>query len=149
MWRFKISRRRKSRTTSVTKHYIDHKEVARELIHARLLHFNNHYNLTYKRVAIRNQRRSWGSCTSLSNLNFSYKILFLPPELADYIVVHELCHLKELNHSKNFWDLVAETIPDYLEKRLALKKYDHLHPFKLALLARERENLMIKKTVES
>lgn len=149
MWRFKIVRRKARRTTSVTKQYTDHKEAARQLIHTRLEYWNKHYKLTYKRVAIRNQRRSWGSCTSLGNLNFSYKILFLPAELADYIVVHELCHLKELNHSKNFWDLVAETIPDYLEKRLALKKYDHLHPFKLALLARERENLMIKQTVES
>lgn len=148
MWRFKIVRRR-SRTTSVTKHYLDHKEAARKLIHARLEYFNTHYNLIYKRVALRNQRRSWGSCTSLGNLNFSYKILFLPPELVDYIVVHELCHLKELNHSQRFWDLVAETIPNYKERKNALKKYDHLHPFKLALLARERENLMIKQTVES
>ncbi|MEX0913192.1 MAG: M48 family metallopeptidase [Candidatus Paceibacterota bacterium] len=126
------------RTTSVTKHYLDHKEAARGLIHARLEHFNNHYGLSYKRVAIRNQRRSWGSCTSLGNLNFSYKILFLPPDLADYIIVHELCHLKELNHKERFWNLVAEIIPDYSAKRQTLKKYDHLHPFKLALLARQR-----------
>lgn len=140
MWGFKIVRRRSRRTTSVTKHYTDHKEAARQLIHTRLAHFNTHYHLTYKRVALRNQRRSWGSCTSLGNLNFSYKILFLPPELADYIIVHELCHLKELNHSERFWSLVAETIPDYKEKKAALKKYDHLHPFKLALLARQRES---------
>lgn len=140
MWRFKITRRR---TTSVTKHYTEHKEAARRLIHIRLEYFNTHYNLTYKRVAIRNQRRSWGSCTSLGNLNFSYKILFLPPELADYIIVHELCHLKELNHGERFWNLVAETVPDYRERKAVLKKYDHLHPFKLALLARERESINV------
>lgn len=140
MWHFKIVRRQRRRTSTVTKHYTDHKEAARQVIHARLEYWNKHYNLTYKRVAIRNQRRSWGSCTSLGNLNFSYKILFLPPELADYIVVHELCHLKELNHGEKFWSLVTETIPDYLDRRSALKKYDHLHPFKLALLARRGES---------
>ncbi|MEX0917594.1 MAG: M48 family metallopeptidase [Candidatus Paceibacterota bacterium] len=110
----------------MTKHYTTHKEAARELVHARLAHFNQHYNLTYKRVAIRNQRRCWGSCTSLGNLNFSYRLLFLPPELADYVIVHELCHLKELNHSPNFWALVSETMPEYKIHRKTLRQYDHV-----------------------
>lgn len=130
---YRVVRRRPS---SVTKHYVTHREAARALVHQRLQFFNTHYNLPYNRVAIRNQRRSWGSCTSLRNLNFSYKILFLPPELRDYIIVHELCHLKELNHSNNFWSLVAEIFPNYKELRKQLKIYDHLHPFKLALLSR-------------
>jgi len=108
-----IKRRRKKRASSVTKHYVIHKESAREVIHERLLHWNQFYNFEYNRVAIRNQRRCWGSCTSLKNLNFSYKLLFLPPHLIDYIVVHELCHLQELNHGQNFWSLVAQQVPDY------------------------------------
>jgi predicted metal-dependent hydrolase len=108
-----ISRRRKKRATSVTKHYVTHKESAREVIHARLHHWNQFYGMEFNRVAIRNQRRCWGSCTSLKNLNFSYKILFLPAHLQDYIIVHELCHLQELNHGKNFWLLVAQQVPDY------------------------------------
>ena len=111
---FRYSRkRRRKRASSVTKHYVAHKEDARVLIHARLAYWNQFYNLSYNRVAIRNQRRCWGSCTSLSNLNFNYKILFLPPHLQDYIVVHELCHLAELNHGKAFWDLVATQLPSY------------------------------------
>ncbi len=108
-----LKRRRRKRASSVTKHYVAHKENARALVHERLLYWNQFYNFEYKRVAIRNQRRCWGSCTSLKNLNFSYKLLFLPPHLLDYIIVHELCHLKELNHGQNFWALVAEQVPDY------------------------------------
>lgn len=120
MWRTKRIIRRK-RASSVTKHYIAHKEQARRVVHARLEHFNLHYGFSYGRVAVRNQRRCWGSCSSLKNLNFNYRILFLPPELQDYIVVHELCHLQEMHHRQSFWDLVAEQIPDYKERITALK----------------------------
>lgn len=130
---YKKARRRRRRASTVTKHYLEHKEAARALIHSRLEHFNSHYCLQYNRVAVRNQRRCWGSCTSLKNLNFSYRILFLPPELADYIIAHELCHLAELNHSPRFWSLLAETVPDYPVRKLALKKFDHL-PLKEILL---------------
>lgn len=116
-----IKRRKKKRASSVTKHYVVHKESARALVHARLTHWNQYYNLQYNRVAIRNQRRCWGSCTSLRNLNFSYKILFLPPHLQDYIIVHELCHLQELNHGQNFWNLVAQQVPEYRSHMAELK----------------------------
>ena len=112
MWRV-VRRKRKRRASSVTKHYLEHKEAARARILARLHHYNQHYNLEWNRLAIRNQRRCWGSCTSLKNLNFSYKLLFLPDHLLDYVVVHELCHLQELNHGPQFWALVAEQVPDY------------------------------------
>tara|TARA_B100000508_G_C11463608_1_gene280418 strand:+ start:1093 stop:1521 length:429 start_codon:yes stop_codon:yes gene_type:complete len=124
MWR--IVRRRRKRASSVTKHYKEHKEAARELTLARLKHFNQHYQLEWNRVAIRNQRRCWGSCTSLKNLNFNYKILLLPPHLRDYIIVHELCHLAELNHGKRFWSLVEEQIPDYKKHVAELKVIDRL-----------------------
>ncbi|MCA9365610.1 M48 family metallopeptidase [Candidatus Kaiserbacteria bacterium] len=111
MWR--RYKRRKKRASSVTKHYTEHKELARELVLTRLNQWNQFYGLEWNRVAIRNQKTCWGSCTSLKNLNFSYRLLFLPPHLQDYIIVHELCHLSELNHSPAFWDLVAMTMPDY------------------------------------
>ena len=104
---------RRKRRSSVTKHYTMHKEIAREQVLARLEYFNSHYGYTYNRVAIRNQKTCWGSCTEKGNLNFSYKLMFLPPHLMDYIVVHELCHLKELNHGKQFWELVAIAMPEY------------------------------------
>jgi len=101
--------------------YLKHKEEARHLILSRLLHFNQFYNFTYNRVAIRDQKSRWGSCSSKKNINFNYRILFIPPELADYIIVHELCHLGQMNHSRDFWNLVSKTIPDFRQKRAKLK----------------------------
>lgn len=124
MWGLKKRRIRRKRLSTVTKHYLEHKELARSLAHSRLEHFNQHYNLAYKRVAIKNQRRCWGSCSSLKNLNFNYKIYFLPQHLRDYIIVHELCHLAELNHGQNFWNLVAQQIPDYQQCVAELKIID-------------------------
>ncbi|MFA7364935.1 MAG: SprT family zinc-dependent metalloprotease [Patescibacteria group bacterium] len=101
--------------------YLEYKEKARILIGERLEHFNNYYKFEYNRVSIKNQSTCWGSCSKKSNLNFNYKIYFLPREIADYVIVHELCHLKEMNHSKSFWDLVAKTKSDYKELRKRLK----------------------------
>ena len=126
MWWVPKRRVRKKRASTVTKHYLEHKELARALTHARLEHFNQYYNLPYKRVAIKNQRRCWGSCSSLRNLNFNYKIYFLPPHLRDYIIVHELCHLVELNHGQEFWNLVAQQIPEYQKCVAELKAVDRL-----------------------
>jgi predicted metal-dependent hydrolase len=105
----------------VNKTYQLHKEAARRLIHSRLEYFNQYYGLTYNRVSIRDQRRCWGSCSSKGNLNFSYKLLFLPPCLSDYVIVHELCHLRVLNHSTTFWNVVAEVFPDYAVRVNALR----------------------------
>jgi predicted metal-dependent hydrolase len=126
MWRLRKRRVYKKRASTVTKHYLEHKELARELAHARIEHFNTHYNFSFNRVAIKNQRRCWGSCSSLKNLNFNYKIYFLPEHLSDYIIVHELCHLAELNHGQNFWNLVEEQIPEYRRCVAELKVIDRL-----------------------
>lgn len=107
-----------------TKRYKLHKEAARKFVHARLAHFNQHYHFEYNKVAIRNQRSRWGSCSRKGNLNFNYRLVDIPSDLADAVIVHELCHLKEMNHSKAFWMLVAETIPDHKERRHALAKID-------------------------
>jgi predicted metal-dependent hydrolase len=106
--------------------YLALKEHARELVHARLAHFNQHYNFSYNRVSIKNTKTKWGSCSSKRNLNFSYKIITLPPELQDYLIVHELCHLSEMNHRKGFWDLVGETIPNPIALHTKLR-YNEFH----------------------
>ena len=124
---------RRKRASTVTKHYLTHKEESREFVLARLAHYNEHYALSWNRVAIRNQRRCWGSCSAKGNLNFNYKILYLPLPLADYIIVHELCHLVHLHHGQTFWDLVAEQIPDYKERLTELRAIDrkgHTHLLK-------------------
>ncbi len=103
------------------KHYLRHKEQARALIGARLAHFNAHYNHPVRRVFIKNSKSRWGSCSSRGNLNFNYKLLFLPPEVVDYVVVHELCHLRHFNHGPEFWLLVAQALPNYKELRRLLR----------------------------
>jgi len=113
-------RTRRKRRSSVTKHYTTHKELARAFIYARVDYWNNFYNFEINRIAIRNQRTCWGSCSEHKNLNFNYRLLFLPEHLSDYVVVHELCHLGELNHSKEFWALVEQTLPNYMETKKEL-----------------------------
>ncbi len=104
------------------KHFTEHKERARELVHQRLAHFNQFYKVAWRKVSIRNQRRRWGSCSQRGNLSFNYKTLFLSSHLADYIIVHELCHLGELNHSRKFWDLVSKVMPNHHNLRKELRQ---------------------------
>jgi len=101
--------------------YLARREEARRLVTARLENFNKVYDFKYQAISIRNQATRWGSCSRKGNLNFNYRLLDLPPRVADYIVVHELCHLKEFNHSANFWALVARTLPDYKELRKRMR----------------------------
>ena len=101
--------------------YAKYKEHARSLVHARLAHFNQAYQFSWGRVAIRNQKSRWGSCSKRGNLNFSYRIALIAPELADYVIVHELCHLGEFNHSPRFWALVARACPEHRALRARLR----------------------------
>ena len=101
--------------TRSRKLYMANREAARALIIERIAYFSLRYGVQVGRVAIKNLKSRWGSCSRKGNLNFSYKLAFLDPRLRDYIIVHELCHLREFNHGKGFWSLVAETVPDYKE----------------------------------
>lgn len=95
---------------------------ARNLVRDRLEYFNQFYGYSYSRITIRDQKSRWGSCSSSGTLSFNYRLALIPQELADYVVVHELCHLKEMNHSSRFWNLVSRTIPNYRKRRAELKQ---------------------------
>lgn len=103
-------------------HYFEHKEAARRLVQERLAYFNRHYGFSYGDISIRDQKTRWGSCSRSGNLNFNYKLAVAPEHIADYVIVHELCHCKEFNHSPAFWDLVARTIPNHREIRKQLNR---------------------------
>jgi predicted metal-dependent hydrolase len=122
MWKWVIRKVRRPSKSTRKAGLLQYGEKARELVHDRLKYFNQFYNFTYNDVRIKSHYTRWGSCSSKGNLNFNYKIALLPSELADYIIVHELCHLGEFNHSENFWNLVEKQIPDYLERRDRLRK---------------------------
>ncbi len=101
--------------------YHRYKDAALALARERLAFFNATYGFAFRSITIRNQKTRWGSCSKKGNLSFSYRIALLPPRYVDYIIVHELCHLKEMNHSRAFWALVAQTIPDYRDIRKKIK----------------------------
>ena len=91
-----------------------YKNKALEMVTERLSDLNHkHYRFKFNNVTIKSQKTRWGSCSKKRNLNFNYKILFLDPKIRDYIMIHELCHLKEFNHSKRYWNLVSKALPNY------------------------------------
>jgi predicted metal-dependent hydrolase len=100
-----------------------HKDKAYMVAVERLAYFNQMYGFSWNTVTIKKTKSRWGSCSTKGNLAFNYKIALLPAELADYIIVHELCHLSEMNHGANFWKLVEKTVPDYRELRKQLKLF--------------------------
>lgn len=101
---------------------IKKREQARRFVKKRIEHFNKLYGFRVNNVFIKNQSTRWGSCSSRGNLNFNYRVMFLRQELADYLIVHELCHLGELNHSKRFWALVKRTIPNFVSLNKELRR---------------------------
>lgn len=106
-----------------TARYLKDKENARKLVHDKINYYASKYGCRYNKISIKNQKTCWGSCSRKANLNFNYKILFLPEDIQNYIVIHELCHLIEFNHSRRFWALVEREAPNYIrtKKELRLK----------------------------
>jgi len=98
-----------------------YKKDARVFVQYRIKELNTFYKFDYNQISIRDQKTRWGSCSKNGNLSFNYKLLFLPQRLSDYLIVHELCHIQELNHSKKFWNQVARIFPDYKQLRKELK----------------------------
>ena len=95
-------------------------EAALEDIPRRVEKFAPLAGVSVGRITIRNQVSRWGSCSAKGNLNFNYQLYYLPEELLDYVVVHELCHLKYMNHSKEFWKMVSNYMPDWKERKQVL-----------------------------
>lgn len=97
------------------------KKEAKKRIPERIAYYAKLMGVSYGRIAVREQKTRWGSCSAAGNLNFNWKLILMPPEILDYVVVHELAHRKELNHSKAFWSVVEQILPDYKERRRWLK----------------------------
>ena len=98
-------------------------ERATQLIPERVKYFAPLVGVTYGRITIRNQKSRWGSCSAKGNLNFNCLLMLTPPEVIDSVVVHELCHLLEMNHSARFYDHVLSVFPEYRRHHGWLKKH--------------------------
>lgn len=106
--------------TALEKRYI---EAARSYIPKRVAYYSDMTGGTYNRITIRSQKTRWGSCSSKGTLSFNWRLMLAPPAILDYVVVHELCHLKHMNHSADFWKAVESVYPDYRNARKWLKEH--------------------------
>ena len=123
--RFQLEKTRDAATEAKRLSTAEIRELAdRALAHipGRTACFAKILGVDYGRITIRNQKTRWGSCSSKGNLNFNCLLMLAPPRIIDYVVVHELCHRKEMNHSKAFWKQVEEVLPNYRDSVRWLKE---------------------------
>ena len=95
--------------------------ISKKIFSERTAYFAKRMGVTYNRITIREQKTRWGSCSSVGNLNYNWKLVLMPPGVLDYVVVHELAHRREMNHSAAFWKVVATWMPDYKKYRKWLR----------------------------
>lgn len=114
-----------SHYSDTQKHFLEKKyrQIAKRYIPERVAYFQQFTGGTYNTIAIREQKTRWGSCSSNGTLSFHWRLMMAPPHVLDYVVVHELCHLTHMNHSKAFWELVEKVMPDYKLYRNWLKEH--------------------------
>jgi len=97
---------------------------AAELITERADKLSSEMGISYQRIVIRGQKTRWGSCSRKKNLSFNWKLIMAPGSVVEYVIIHELLHLKEMNHSKRFWELVARYCPGWRENKKWLKQHE-------------------------
>lgn len=99
----------------------EYKAEAKKIIIPRVAEFAEKYWFKYNNIRITSAQTRWGSCTSKKNLNFTYRLVLAPEKVRDYVIVHELCHLRQMNHSQKFWKEVEAIMPDYKQQEKWLK----------------------------
>lgn len=99
-----------------------YRDKAREIYEQKVSYYAQMMGVSYGRIAIRDQKTRWGSCSGEGNLNFNWRLIFAPAGVLDYVVVHELAHRKEMNHSPRFWKVVEDTMPEYRKYQKWLKE---------------------------
>ena len=112
---------KKSNINSVLEQW--YRMQAIKLLRDKLDQFCQRWNLKYNRLTIRGQRTLWGSCSRKNNLNFNWKLIMAPEPVIDYVIIHEIAHIREMNHTGKFWKLVGELCPDWREHRRWLKNH--------------------------
>ena len=110
-----------SRITKEELYQIYLRRIAGEYISERVKYLSGRFGFNFRDVKIRGQKTRWGSCSSNGNLSFNYKLLQYRKHVIDYVIIHELCHAKHMNHSQKFWKLVERYCPDYKNIKQELK----------------------------
>lgn len=100
-----------------------YRRASRVILVPRVRHWAKVVGVTVEKVRINGGRTVWGSCNSLGDINLSFRLLMVPEALREYVIVHEVCHRRHMNHGKRFWALVGKYVPDYVEKRRELAKF--------------------------
>ena len=103
-----------------------YKIQAYSIISERVKYYSSVTGLKYRKIRITNAQRRWGSCSPKNNINFPWRLVMTPPEIIDYVVVHELAHIAEKNHSRKFWKKVENILPDYKKRKTWLREHNHL-----------------------
>ena len=103
-----------------------YKKAAKEILTERISYLSNYAKLFFNEIKIGDSKGRWGACNSKGTIILNFRLLMLPPAIIDYVLVHELCHLKEMNHSKNFWSLVETILPSYEKAKKTIKEYSFL-----------------------
>ena len=128
-WFMIMERRRQEQSRPVKDYEKDpeleklYRKKAKMQLENRCAYFAKRMAVDYNRIAVRAAKTRWGSCSAQGNLNFHWKLVLMPPEILDYVVVHELAHRKEMNHSQRFWAEVERILPDYKARRKWLKEF--------------------------
>lgn len=102
-------------------HFEKHRMEAEALVMTKLSNWTTKLGFSYTGFSVKKHKSRWGSCTKDNYLSFNYKLLFLPEDLQDYIIVHELCHTQRKDHSKYYWAIVAKSLPDYGKLRIKIR----------------------------
>lgn len=100
-----------------------YRSMARTRFESRVAYYHRLTGGRYTSITVRDQKTRWGSCSSRGTLSFNYRLIFAPDIILDYVVVHELCHLTHMNHSRDFWNMVGSILPDYREHRKWLREH--------------------------
>ena len=102
-----------------------YRNAAKDYFTKRVAYYHTLTGGVYHTITVRDQKSRWGSCSSRGTLSFNYRLMFAPPRVLDYAVVHELCHLTHMNHSKDFWNMVRQIMPDYKIYKEWLREHGH------------------------
>lgn len=130
MCKMQMAKQRKIRLTAAESRRLEalekrYRNAARAQFESRVAYYHPATGGRFTSITVRDQKTRWGSCSSQGTLSFNYRLIFAPPIVLDYVVVHELCHLTHMNHSKDFWDMVGTIMPDYKTHRRWLRDHGH------------------------